>query len=124
MLSPFSRILAPALVTSHTSQINTPGWAPKNNSAPFEIAVLPTDRLSISLLTRILEELFVDPTPPVMASPNPSPHESTRNRSPRDDNPPKVPKAYPGWPRLRALIVFKILTARDHLQSQKGTKGV
>jgi hypothetical protein len=64
--------------------------------------------------------------PPVMASPNFSMHQPTRNRSPRDDNCPKVPNAYPGRPRPRTLISFKILTACDHLQShgEKAPSGV
>jgi hypothetical protein len=64
--------------------------------------------------------------PPVMASPNFSIHQPARNRSPRNDNRPKVPNAYPGRPRPRTLILFKILTACDHLQShrEKAPSGV
>jgi hypothetical protein len=94
----------------------------KNDSAPFETTVLPTVRLSISLVIPVLDELLVGPTPPVMASPNLSIHEPTRNRSPGDDDRPKVPNAYPGRPRPRTLILFKILAACDHLQS-RGDKG-
>ena len=118
----FSLIWVPTLVTSRTSQVNTPRWALKNSSAPFETTVLPTVRLSISLVIPVLDELLVGPTPPVMASPNLSIHEPTRNRSPGDDDRPKVPNAYPGRPRPRTLILFKILAACDHLQS-RGDKG-
>jgi hypothetical protein len=90
-----------------------------NNSAPLlKPAVLPADRLSISLVIPVLDELLVGPTPPVVASPDLSIHEPARNRSPGDDDRPKVPNAYPGRPRPRTLILFKILTACDHLQSR------
>jgi hypothetical protein len=71
------------------------------------------------LVIRWLDELLVGPTPPVMASQDLSIHEPTRNRSPRNDDRPKVPNAYPGRLRPRTLILFKILTACDHLQSHQ-----
>jgi len=52
-----------------------------------------------------------------MASQDLSIHEPTRNRSPRNDDRPKVPNSYPGWLRPRTFILFKILTACVHLQS-------
>jgi hypothetical protein len=100
-------------------EVNTTALGTKEQQrAPFETTVLPTDRLSISLVIPVLHELLIGPTPPVMASPNLSIHEPTRNRSPGDDDRPKVPNAYPGRPRPRTLILFKILTACDHLQSR------
>src|SRR5205814_6951541 len=118
-LRPLSLICAPASVTSCTSQANTPRRALKNSSAPFEAAILPTERLSISLVIRWLYELLVGPASPVMASQDLSIHEPPRNRSPRNDDRPKVPNAYPGRLRPRTLILFEILTACDHLQSHQ-----
>jgi hypothetical protein len=88
-----------------------------HGSTPLEMAVLPIDRRSSSFVIRVLDELLVGPVPPVVASPNFSIHKPPRNRSPRDDDGPKVPNAHPGRPRLGTLILFKILTACDHLQS-------
>jgi hypothetical protein len=50
----------------------------KNNSAVFEIVVLPKARPSISSVCK-LHEFLVDPMPAVMASPNFSTHQSARN---------------------------------------------
>jgi len=71
-----------------TSQANTPGLALKNNSAVFEILVLPIRRFSISSVIRELDEFLVDPMSAVVASPNFSMHQSARNRSSRDDDGP------------------------------------
>jgi hypothetical protein len=83
-----SRIPAPTLVTSRKLQPNTPRREPKNSKAFFAIFVLPIDLRSLGVFIGILNKLFVDPMPAVMAPPDFSVKQAPRDRAPRNDNGP------------------------------------
>jgi hypothetical protein len=121
-LAPPSLIRAPTLVTSTATLVNTPRCALKNSSAPFEIAVLPTERLSIGPFIRIVYEFLVDPMPAVMAPPDLSVHQPTRNRSPWDDDVPGMPDVDPCRPSRRTSRALDIPTVCRHLRSHRESR--
>ena len=66
----------------------------------------------------ILDEFLINPVPAVTASPNPSVYEPTGNRSPRNDDRPKMPNFRPSGSR-RQCSINEIMTANHHLPSRK-----
>jgi hypothetical protein len=104
-------------LTSQSSQPNTPRCALKNNNTFFEAVVLPSERLSIGPVVRVLGELLVDPTLPVMAPPNLSKSEPTRNRAPRNEDGPKMPGVSPCRSSSRTFAFVRCPDVRKHLRS-------
>jgi hypothetical protein len=74
----------------------------KDSNAVLAIFVLPIDLRSFISITRVLSELLINPAAAIVAPPDLSKDEPARDRSPRNDDSPKVPDFHPR--RLRQLM--------------------
>jgi hypothetical protein len=68
----------------------------KNGNAPLAIFVLPIDLRSFVAIMRVFNEFLVDPVAPVVPAPDLTGNEPAGNRSPRNEDGPKVPDFCPG----------------------------
>jgi hypothetical protein len=117
---PSSLIRAPKLVTSTTMPVVRSRCALKNSRTAFEIAVLPTARLSMSPFFRMIDVFLVDPMPAITASPNLPAHQPARDRSPGNDDVPGVPNVGRCRPSRRTSDWFDIPAVCRHSNSHRG----
>jgi hypothetical protein len=70
---------APTFVASFTVHACTPASPLKNNNAPLKMVVLAIDLRSVGAVIIKLNELLVNPVPPIVTSPHLAANKATRN---------------------------------------------
>ena len=83
-------------------------------AAAAQMIVNAISHTMISPLNSVLDEFFVDPIPPVVAPPDFSKNEPAGNRSPWNDDRPKVPDFRPGGLRTQARYLKTSVALRSH----------
>jgi len=107
---------APTFVISVTAQERTPVCPLKNSNALLTIFVLPIDLRSFISITRVLNELLINPVVPIVAPPAFSKDEPACDRSPRHDDSPKVPEFHPCGHRTQARHLKIVAAACFHFR--------